>query len=242
MTEVAKVKKDKDVSIVQDGNPNNLIQLAITQGASIESLEKLMDLQERWEKNEARKAYFEAKANFQKLKPIIKKTQLVSFSNKAGGKTSYKFAPLSEIEKVADPILADLGLSYDFKQSQENNQIKITCVLSHKLGHSEETSLSAPADTSGNKNSIQSIGSTVAYLKRYTLSNILGLSSGEDNDGQSGLTNKEVNVIKAKTELVELYILKKDKLDEDGVGRLEDIILNNEVNSYKKAIANLKTY
>lgn len=231
-------KVDKEVSIAQ--NPNNFIQLAITNNAPIESLERLMDLQERWEKNEARKAYFDAKANFQKRKPIIKKTQSVSFGSDS--KARYKFAPLSEIEKAVDPILADLGLSYDFKQLQENNQIKITCVLSHKLGHSEETSLSAPADTSGNKNAIQSIGSTVSYLKRYTLANILGLSSGEDDDGHSGITNKEANIIKLKVELVELYILKKSNLNEDGKNRLEEIILNDEVNSYKKAIKNLKTY
>ncbi len=44
--------------------------------------------------------------------------------------------------------------------------------------------MSASPDTSGSKNSIQAIGSTVSYLQRYTLFAILGLAStDQDNDG-----------------------------------------------------------
>ena len=46
--------------------------------------------------------------------------------------------------------------------------------------------MSASADTSGSKNSIQAIGSTVSYLERYTLYAILGLASADqDDDGHS---------------------------------------------------------
>lgn len=43
--------------------------------------------------------------------------------------------------------------------------------------------MSASADTSGSKNSIQAIGSTITYLQRYTLFSILGLASTDDDDG-----------------------------------------------------------
>lgn len=220
-----------------NSNPQNLMQMAIQQGSSIEHLEKLMNLQERWEKNQARKAFYDAKAKFQQNKPIIKKSEKVSFGN-----TKYNFAPLSEIQKAIDPILADLGLSYHYKQEDLQGKIKITCVLSHELGHSEETSLDAPADTSGNKNAIQSIGSTVSYLKRYTLSNATGLSTEDDNDGTTTLSVQEAQILKQKIELIDLYFEKKDKLKDDQIKRLEEIIKKNETASYLKSIKHLKTY
>ena len=45
----------------------------------------------------------------------------------------------------------------------------MTCVVSHRLGHSEENTLTAGRDESGNKNNIQAVGSTITYLQRYTL-------------------------------------------------------------------------
>ena len=65
------------------------------------------------------------------------------------------------------------------------DKITVTCILSHIEGHSESTTLSSIADGSGNKNSIQGIGSTVTYLERYTLTGVLGLTSADsDMDGR----------------------------------------------------------
>ena len=64
----------------------------------------------------------------------------------------------------------------------------MTCILAHKDGHSEETTLTAPPDTSGSKNAIQSTGSSVTYLKRYTLEAVTGIvTSDDDNDGGAPL-------------------------------------------------------
>jgi hypothetical protein len=44
--------------------------------------------------------------------------------------------------------------------------------------------MSAPADKSGGKNDIQAMASTVTYLRRYTLTGALGITTGnDDNDG-----------------------------------------------------------
>jgi hypothetical protein len=64
--------------------------------------------------------------------------------------------------------------------------VKVTCKLTHKQGHSEEVTLEAPLDTSGGKNNIQAMGSSVSYLERYTLLAITGLATKEqDDDGAS---------------------------------------------------------
>jgi hypothetical protein len=61
----------------------------------------------------------------------------------------------------------------------------VTCVISHGDGYFEENSLAAAQDDSGNKNSIQAVGSTVTYLERYTLKAALGLAVATDDDAQS---------------------------------------------------------
>jgi hypothetical protein len=57
----------------------------------------------------------------------------------------------------------------------------------HRGGHSEEATKFYPADTSGSKNAIQAIGSSISYGKRYTASALLNLTSRkEDDDGAKG--------------------------------------------------------
>ena len=167
---------------VADVSPNMLLQMAVQGNADVDKLEKLMELQERHERNEARKAYVVAMSNFRSKCPTITKDQLVSFDTSKGN-TSYHHAGLSgTIEQIKD-IMTECGLSHSWRTSQHDGQIKVTCILSHIMGHSEETSLECGADTSGGKNTIQALGSTQTYLERYTLFAILGLASAEDNDG-----------------------------------------------------------
>ena len=60
----------------------------------------------------------------------------------------------------------------------------MTCVITHVQGHSESVSLQAGLDQSGGKNNIQSLGSTVTYLQRYTLFSATGMAAkGIDDDG-----------------------------------------------------------
>jgi len=224
----------------KEQSAEKLIQTAVENGANVEQLEKLMNLQERWEQKQAKKAFYEAKSNFQTNKPVISKSKSVNFKTKSGGTTSYKYAPLPDVQKAVDPILAQNQMSYYFEQKQENNKITITCILTHELGYSEKSELSAPADTSGNKNSIQSIGSTVSYLKRYTLENILGISTSEDNDGKTALSTKEVETIKLKAKIQDLYRHKQDNIDEETKERINEVLDNEEINSYAKMFNYLK--
>jgi len=187
-------------------NPQNLIELAIEKGAGIEQLEKLMNLQERWEKKEARKAYYNAMALFQSEKPAIKKDKKADYG---GGKAKYNWSSLDLIQKSIDPILSKYGLSYTFETVEENNKLTIICKVTHELGHSEKTQLSAPNDTSGGKNAIQALGSTNSYLRRYTLCNAFGISADEDNDGQTvlkkppqKLTEKDLRVLSGKLQTI----------------------------------------
>ena len=156
--------------------PMEMLSRAVESGAEIDMIEKLMNLQERWEASNARKAFDEAVAAAKKEIPPI--------TRNATGHNSKKYADFAAIAKVVDPIIGQHGLSYRFRTTQ-NDRISVTCILSHKAGHSEETTLCGPADSSGNKNAIQAIGSTLTYLQRYSLVQMLGLAATADDDGKS---------------------------------------------------------
>lgn len=72
--------------------------------------------------------------------------------------------------------------------------VTVTCIISHRDGHFEENTLSAGRDESGNKNSIQAVGSTLTYLQRMTLKASLGLAASDDDDGASAdvVTEKHI--------------------------------------------------
>jgi hypothetical protein len=174
----------KKVSIIPEAEPHalapvtpmSLLQSAVANG-NLDLAEKLMSLQDRWEANQARKAFDEAVSSAKAAIPPI--------TRNATGHNAKKYADFAAIAKVVDPILGRFGLSYRFRTTQ-SDRISVTCVLSHKAGHSEETTLSGPADTSGSKNAIQAIGSTLTYLQRYSLVQMLGLAAAADDDGKAG--------------------------------------------------------
>ena len=184
MSEVLALKQ-QEIAPSQPRTTMDMVQEAVMRGASIEVLEKLMGLHERWEAAQARRAFDAAIAAAKAEIPVIEKNRHVGFKSKdpSKGKTDYWHEDLAEIARTVDPILGKYGLSYRFRSKQEGSQIHIACIVSHKDGHFEENSLASGADTTGNKNSHQAIASATTYLSRYTLRLALGLAAGKDDDG-----------------------------------------------------------
>lgn len=175
----------------------SMIERAVEKGADVAMIEKLMELQERNERNMGRRAFDQAMSKAKAEIPPIIKNRRVTYETKSGDKTNYAHEDLAEIAKTVDPILSRYGLSYRFRTSQGASGITVTCIVSHEHGYSEETQLSGGADTSGGKNSIQAVGSTVTYLQRYTLKAALGLAAAQDDDGKQSeqrIGNENINV------------------------------------------------
>lgn len=179
--------------------PMAMLSMAVSRGATIEILEKLMALQERWETNQARKAFDQAISAAKAEIPVIIKNKQVGFESKKPGasKTDYWHEDLGEIARTIDPILGRYGLSYRWRTtSTPNEPVTVTCIISHSQGHSEENMLCAGRDDTGNKNSIQAIGSAITYLQRYTLKSALGLAASKDDDakgaGPATITDEQV--------------------------------------------------
>lgn len=197
-----------DVAVIpaQTVTPMDLIARAQQANASIEQMQQLFDLQLRFEANEARKAYNDAMSSFRELAPAIAKKRTGH---------NIKYAGLSESIEAVQPLLSKFGLSHQWKTRQDGTLITVECTVTHRMGHSESTSLSAAPDTSGSKNAIQAIGSTVSYLERYTLYAILGLSSREMDDDGAGAGNKtEVELISERQYFDLLALIAEVKADE----------------------------
>lgn len=169
-----------EAELVQMGpRPADLIQVALERGTDVAQLERLMDLQLRWEANEARKAFVDALSAFKANPPRILKDKRVN-----AGQAKYTHASLANIVHEVTPALARHGLSSTWRtsQSDDGQLITVSNTITHKLGHSETVTLSGPPDSSGSKNKIQQVGSTVTYLSRYTLLANLGLATEDMDD------------------------------------------------------------
>jgi hypothetical protein len=174
--------------------PFELVAHAAARGASMEELRTFIELQERLEANQARKAYVAAMAEFKRNPPQIVKDKFVSFDGRDGSNTSYMHATLGSVCGAIVEGLGKQGFSHRWDTEQPaSGMVSVTCTITHSMGHSEVTRMQAPPDASGKKNAIQQIASTITYLQRYTLLAACGLATNEqlDDDGRGGAARQD---------------------------------------------------
>ena len=209
------MSKENAVSVVEAEVltlTDKAVQFALDNKATIEEIEKLLTLKERFDKAEALKAYNKAMSQFKANPPAIKKDKRVGYKPKDGGRdVSYSHASLYNVTESINKELSKYGLSASWTPKQ-NGVISITCRITHVKGHSEEATLSAASDMSGSKNAIQGIGSTITYLERYTLLALTGLATQDmDDDGKA--TAIEVIDEKQKSTLVDMLTEKSVSME-----------------------------
>lgn len=191
-TEIISLDKHAEVAR-QDVQPTpmGILQLAIAQGADIDKLTKLMELQERFEANESRKAFNVAFSNFKGEVVRITKTTKV----KGGPLDGTTYANLFDVVSAVIPALSKHGLSHSWRLTKDDPKwMEVTCTIRHILGHSESVSMGAEPDAGPGRNAIQARGSAKTYLERYTLLAAIGAAATDgDNDGAgvSGMDDAE---------------------------------------------------
>lgn len=173
----------------------------VSNDVSLERLEKLYQLKREYDADQARNAFTEDMAAFKAEPVIIEKDREVDFTSQKG-RTHYWHASIGNIVQKLVPALAKHGFSHRWDQKTDGGLITITCILTHRQGHSERYTLTAKPDESGNKNSIQAINSTCTYLQRYTLLGVTGYATSDqpDDDGGSAELSEAVANAQAKKE------------------------------------------
>lgn len=236
MNAVAEITKQGEVVAHREPavmTPMEMVGRALEMGVTGDILKQMMDLRDREEDRLARLAFTRSVAAAKaELRPIMK-TREVDYTPNGKPRVNYRHEDLAGIEAQVTPILTTHGLSYRFESDNgPDRPITVTCVLEHVDGHSTRTPLSAGADNSGGKNSLQAIASAVTYLQRYTLKLALGLSVSHDDDGKAAgeqtikrITEEQVIYIRELIEAVganEKRFLARAELE-----RLEDISSEN---------------
>lgn len=165
-----------------------IMEKLIEKGGSVEQMGQILALQERWEANEARKAFFAAMVQF-KADPAFRlvKNTSVRYQTKSGDTVAYDHISLDEACEVVAAGLAKYGLFHRWNnKSLDGGLLEVTCIISHGLGYSESVSERSGPDTSGGKNPIQATASARSYLQRYTLLAAAGKAAkGMDDDGHA---------------------------------------------------------
>jgi hypothetical protein len=191
----------KEVKVVNEGESkevSNFIASAIEKGLPVETMEKLFALREKVKAEYAKEEFMRAMANFQKDCPIIEKKNAVK--NKSG-QVVYHFANLGDIVEQVKKPLGDNELSYDFVTEDLKDFLKVTCVVTHSLGHSKSSSFQIPIGTEAYMTDVQKYGARLTFAKRYAFCNALGiLTNDEDIDAKE---NQKVNISKEIVEQVE---------------------------------------
>jgi len=170
-----------EVAIV-DPSPMALAQNFLKAGGDLASLEKMMDLQDRFEQNEAKKSFFVAMANAQKKMPVI-------YEGRKNTQTRSNYAAYKDIVRGAKPIYTEFGLSVSFyeEDSQKDDYIKLCADVYHEKGFSKTYKISLPIDDKGPKGTpvktkIHGVKSAVSYGRGMLLGSIFNIPTNNDVD------------------------------------------------------------
>ena len=233
------VLPDSTQMIIQD---DLIARLAANPEVDVEKMQAIIDMKiqvmEYQANVEATRAYnIDWVAFRQELGPVIK--------NKKNDHTKSMYADLDAVKKVVDPLLAKHGFCDRYKdETLENGNLKITCIIVHKDGHSEFNSVELPVDDKGpqgtvNKTRIHGTLSAMTTGQRVTLCRACGIRIAEDDDGNAAgntpISAKEMETVR---EYLDLTGSQEDKFCEAfKIERLAN--LNQE--QLKTAMIQLKT-
>ncbi|MDX1704600.1 MAG: ERF family protein [Altererythrobacter ishigakiensis] len=190
MTEVTKIEQRQVATEMRAPDPMTQMieRVVMNPDLPMERVQAMFDLRERQMSKEAEQSFNEAFAAAMAEMPDVPRTG----ENKH---LKRKYSTLDDLIRTARPVLARHGLSLNWQTGIEGQEVWVRVVVRHAMGHSIETTDTAPRDKSGSMNFIQGGGSTQSYLKRYTGFAILGLSSGDevDDDGSSAGSGESIS-------------------------------------------------
>lgn len=155
----------------------------------VDKMERLLGMYERISERNARVAFHSALAEMQPKLPVITERGEIRHDKKLIS----KYALWEDINEAIRPTLQAHGFALSFRVGRnDQNGVTITAILSHREGHSEETTLTLETDKSGSKNAVQAVGSSIHYGQRYAAIALLNITTcGMDDDGEKASDNRK---------------------------------------------------
>lgn len=188
--------KQENAPVAQKQNQASVMMQIIANAASdpscdLDKMERLLEMKERIDKQENSRQFNADMAQMQIEMPSVAER---------GRGHNIKYATFEDINDVAKPIMSKYGFAVSFKVVESDRGVKVTGILLHRSGHREETEMTFPSDTSGSKNAVQALGSSISYAKRYIMCAMLNITTrGEDDDGNSAAPVKTLSPVQAMT-------------------------------------------
>ncbi len=200
---------------------DRLLEMSIQKDSDLSQIEKLIDLKIKYDNEQARKAFTNDFALFKVNAPKVYK----DLENK---QYNSSYSSIGNTVNIITEALAPYGFAVRWEyKTTESSAIKVTCIISHKLGHSESCEAIGPPDSSGKKNSLQEVKSTRTYLKLETFEAVTGTASefvNLNDDGNSAC--KEIEYITEEKQEIIISMIKDNGIDFDLFmkwAKLEDV-------------------
>lgn len=143
---------------------------------SIEKVERMFELHQRMAAQQAKASFLAAMSKMQ--------AELPAAARKGKAHNDKAYARFEDVIEALRPVMAKHGFSLTFRMAQSDKAINIVGVLGHCDGHTEQTEMTLPADTTGGKNLVQAWGSAASYGKRYVTLTLTGIATEDDDDGR----------------------------------------------------------
>jgi len=156
---------------------------ALNPEVDVSKMERLLDMQQRILDRSAKEAFNADFAAMQPDLPVIPKRGSIRNNE---GKVQSTFGRWEDTDRLIRPVLHGHGFGLSFRTEEGDGCLYVTAVLAHREGHSEQTTLRLPIDTSGSKNVVQGVGSSLSYGKRYSAGAILNLIYQDDPGDDDG--------------------------------------------------------
>lgn len=167
-----------------------MIMQAIEKGMPVETMKEILAMRTALRAEWAKEQFDRAMADCQAELPIVGKSKMARDENK--GKDLYRYAPLDAIVKETRDIITRHGFSYSFKSLNTPDKVKVTCIVKHRDGHTEESDMETALSTKTQIMSApQQIAATVTFNKRYAFVNAFGITTGGEDDESQIVENVE---------------------------------------------------
>lgn len=190
MTDTAELALHEETAPVPVNDTMAIVQMieraVLNPDVDVDKMERLLAMHERMMDRSAKLAFVQAFAAITPLLPVIDENGAIL---NAAGKVQSTYAEWEDINDAIQPILNAHGFTLSFRPgSTADGKVTVTGVLRHVEGHEDQATVTLPQDGSGGKNTVQGVGSSLSYGKRYAAINLLNITSrakrDRDDDGR----------------------------------------------------------
>lgn len=151
----------------------------------VEKMRALLQIQREIMAEEARVAFTQDFLAMSKDMPSVNRDGRIVIEAKPGKRGQVTpYATFENLHRVATPILRDHGFVFWSEPDIGNDSAPIVMRghLDHVKGHGKTCAIPLPFETSGSKNNVQGVGSSLSYGRRYCMMNLCNIVSHAPDD------------------------------------------------------------